>query len=216
MVTDVTNEFGYSHLQADIIYITTFKKSIIKTLLWVYAQCLDNHPKRSHSKKTFRLWDDETFLPSANCVKFIWCPWTLWRGKLLRGRNWWGKRPKVHWHPGQYWHQSRESDMEKAFLSTDWCIGSFRFQTSGGPNFRRTSSDFRHSLMVHSQASKVRHLSVRISTKHLNKRLITPCFPSQTQCLKITQNVTFQFCHFPPIFDLLKLTCLVTLFDRKL
>ena len=85
-----------------------------------------------------------------------------------------------------------------------------------GPNFRRTSSDFRHSLMVHSQASKVRHLSVRISTKHLNKRLITPCFPSQTQCLKITQNVTFQFCHFPPIFDLLKLTSLVTLFDLKL
>ena len=26
----------------------------------------------------------------------------------------------------------------------------------------------------------------------------------------------FQFWHFPPIFDLLKLTCLVTLFDRKL
>ena len=26
----------------------------------------------------------------------------------------------------------------------------------------------------------------------------------------------FEFWHFPPIFDLLKLTCLVTLFDRKL
>ena len=26
----------------------------------------------------------------------------------------------------------------------------------------------------------------------------------------------FQFWHFPPIFDLIKLTCLVTLFDRKL
>ena len=34
--------------------------------------------------------------------------------------------------------------------------------------------------------------------------------------LKITQNVTFEFWHFPPIFDLLKLNCLVTLFDRKL
>ena len=32
--------------------------------------------------------------------------------------------------------------------------------------------------------------------------------------LKITQNVTFW--HLPPIFVLLKLTCLVTLFDRKL
>ena len=92
----------------------------------------------------------------------------------------------------------------KCMHQSVWWMGSFRFQTSGsgGPNFRRTSSDFRHSLMVHSQASKVRHLSVRISTKHLNKRLITPCFPSQTQCLKITQNVTFQFCHFPPIFYL--------------
>ena len=32
----------------------------------------------------------------------------------------------------------------------------------------------------------------------------------------ITQNVPFEFWHFPPIFVLLKLTCLVTLFDRKL
>ena len=36
------------------------------------------------------------------------------------------------------------------------------------------------------------------------------------QCLKITQNVAFEFWHFPPFFDLLKLTCLVTLFDFKL
>ena len=35
-------------------------------------------------------------------------------------------------------------------------------------------------------------------------------------CLKITQNVAFEFWHFPPIFVLLKVTCLVTLFDRKL
>ena len=36
--------------------------------------------------------------------------------------------------------------------------------------------------------------------------------------LKITQmsHLNFEFWHFPPIFDLLKLTCLVTLFDRKL
>ena len=34
-----------------------------------------------------------------------------------------------------------------------------------------------------------------------------------THCLKITQNVAFEFWHFPPIFVLLKLTCLVTLFD---
>ena len=35
-------------------------------------------------------------------------------------------------------------------------------------------------------------------------------------CLKITQNVAFAFWHFPPIIVLSKLTCLVTLFDRKL
>ena len=34
-----------------------------------------------------------------------------------------------------------------------------------------------------------------------------------THCLKIIQNVAFEFWHFPPIFVLLKLTCLVTLFD---
>ena len=36
--------------------------------------------------------------------------------------------------------------------------------------------------------------------------------------LKITQNVAFEcfeFWHFPPIFVLSKLSCLVTLFDRK-
>ena len=37
-----------------------------------------------------------------------------------------------------------------------------------------------------------------------------------THCLKITLNVVFEFWHFPPIFVLLKLTCLVTLFDRML
>ena len=37
-----------------------------------------------------------------------------------------------------------------------------------------------------------------------------------SHCLKITQNVAFEFRHFPPIFVLLKLTYLVTLFDRKL
>ena len=42
---------------------------------------------------------------------------------------------------------------------------------------------------------------------------------SKSHCLKITENVAFEFLtiwHFPPIFVLLKLTCLVTLFDRKL
>ena len=34
-------------------------------------------------------------------------------------------------------------------------------------------------------------------------------------CLKITQNVAFDFWHFSPIFVLLKLTCLVTLFDLQ-
>ena len=37
-----------------------------------------------------------------------------------------------------------------------------------------------------------------------------------SHCLKIAQNVTFEFGHFPPIFVLLKLTCLLILFDRKL
>ena len=41
-------------------------------------------------------------------------------------------------------------------------------------------------------------------------------FSLPARCLKITQNVPFEFWHFPPIFVFLKLTCLVTLFDRKL
>ena len=44
-------------------------------------------------------------------------------------------------------------------------------------------------------------------------------FRHTTNCLKIVQNVAFEFFefwHFPPIFVLFQLTCLVTLFDRKL
>ena len=51
--------------------------------------------------------------------------------------------------------------------------------------------------------------------KGRNEFLLSKYRPS-AQCLKITQNVAFEFWYFPPIFVLLKLTCLVTLFDRKL
>ena len=37
-----------------------------------------------------------------------------------------------------------------------------------------------------------------------------------SQCLKITQNVAVFKLHFPPIFVFLKVSNLVTLFDRKL
>ena len=37
-----------------------------------------------------------------------------------------------------------------------------------------------------------------------------------SHCLKMTQYVAFEVWHFPPIFVLLKLTCLVTLFYHKL
>ena len=37
-----------------------------------------------------------------------------------------------------------------------------------------------------------------------------------SHCLKITQNVAFEYWNFPPIFVQLNLTCLVTLFDCKL
>ena len=37
---------------------------------------------------------------------------------------------------------------------------------------------------------------------------------THSQCLKITQNVAFEFWNFAPIFVLLKLTCLITLFGH--
>ena len=37
----------------------------------------------------------------------------------------------------------------------------------------------------------------------------------KSQCLKITQNVAFEFWHFLPIFVPLKVTRVVTLFVRK-
>ena len=50
----------------------------------------------------------------------------------------------------------------------------------------------------------------------MNRIYVISC---NSYCLKITENVAFevfQFLHFPPIFALLKLICLVTLFDRKI
>ena len=41
-------------------------------------------------------------------------------------------------------------------------------------------------------------------------------FKACSQCLKITQNVAFEFGHFSPIFGLLKMTGLVTLFDHQI
>ena len=41
-------------------------------------------------------------------------------------------------------------------------------------------------------------------------------FATLTQCLKVIQNVSFEFWYFPPIFVLLKMTILVALSDRKL
>ena len=40
-------------------------------------------------------------------------------------------------------------------------------------------------------------------------------FAGKEVILKMTQNVAFEFWHFPPIFVLLTVTCLVTLFGRK-
>ena len=41
-------------------------------------------------------------------------------------------------------------------------------------------------------------------------------YEKASHSLKNTQNVAFEFLDYQPIFVLLKLTCLVTLFDRKL
>ena len=60
----------------------------------------------------------------------------------------------------------------------------------------------------------------RISIERLHKISRHSFYPFPiSQCLKISPNVAlenFEFWHFPPIFDLLKLTCLVTLFGHKL
>ena len=72
--------------------------------------------------------------------------------------------------------------------------------------------------VVTSVPSNIIH-SVDYMVDGLSKVLTTGEKTVKAQCLKITQNVAFEFFefwHFPPIFVLLKLTCLVTLFDRKL
>ena len=58
------------------------------------------------------------------------------------------------------------------------------------------------------------HILVFLQNTENISRLFTISTPAK--CLKISQNVAFEFWQFPPIFVLLKLTCLVKLFDRKL
>ena len=69
--------------------------------------------------------------------------------------------------------------------------------------------------VVTSVPSNIIH-SVDYMVDGLSKVLTTGEKTVKAQCLKITQNVAFEFWLFSPIFVLLKLTCLVTLFDRKL
>ena len=72
-------------------------------------------------------------------VHFVSLDFGLCR-KLLRGRNWWGKRPKSPLT--QYWHQSRVWHGKGVFIK---CIHqSFRLQRIGSQVLRRTWSDFRH------------------------------------------------------------------------
>ena len=66
-----------------------------------------------------------------------------------------------------------------------------------GPNFRRTSSDFRHSLMVHSQASKVRHLCLSGSLQSISiKDLSLPAFPPRHSVWKSPKMSHFNFVIF--------------------
>ena len=68
--------------------------------------------------------------------------------------------------------------------------------------------------VVTSVPSNIIH-SVDYMVDGLSKVLTTGEKTVKAQCLKITQNVAFEFLNFG-IFHQLKLTCLVTLFDRKL
>ena len=67
------------------------------------------------------------------------------------------------------------------------------------------------------------HLAAKYGNLKVSRLLLEKDAPVDAEgnfpfshCLKITQNVAFEFWQFPPIFFLLKLTCLVTLFVRKL
>ena len=71
------------------------------------------------------------------------------------------------------------------------------------------------STLTQKDAQKKQYRTKKTERKLQHTSSLSKCAPN-TQCLKITQNVAFEFWHFPPIFVLLKLTCLVTLYDRKL
>ena len=83
------------------------------------------------------------------------------------------------------------------------CNFAFTIQTSKIEEFSDRHATFRYHL---------RHWFFTIFCGII---YTTSCKNTCVQCLKITENVAFEFWHFPPIFVLLKLTCLVTLFDSK-
>ena len=78
---------------------------------------------------------------------------------------------------------------------------------------------FMATLLTPSWTTKTELLDLGLDIQDIlltNLGLEQKIYSYSTHCLKITQNVAFEFWHFPPIFVQLKLTCLVTLFDRKL
>ena len=59
----------------------------------------------------------------------------------------------------------------------------------------------------------IQYLWIMVPQRVVGKPLM---FKACSQCLKITQNVAFEFGHFSPIFGLLKMTGLVTLLDYQI
>ena len=70
------------------------------------------------------------------------------------------------------------------------------------------------AALAHYFKSPILDQKIHIDQIYFEVMINTP--KKLAHCLKTAQNVAFEFWYFPPIFVLLKLTCLVTLFDRKL
>ena len=77
---------------------------------------------------------------------------------------------------------------------------------------------FPHNDTLHAIYRCSHETNFRIRTCTFNDNVGNRIFPFllKTHCLEIAQNVSFEFFNFPTIFVLSKVTCLVTLFDRKL
>ena len=176
----------------------TFWVVICTTINWAFI--ITKFPIFKKSLNFFFQWSSKNAKQSFNCFQRIILVklWTHSRWRFnwfaICGFEW----RSVRWKPPWI---SRTSGIQ---------TGQKFVSCKTGLQKCSQSSQEKRQFGIHSQGGTSQKVGFRVSQD------LRAFFLPTSQCLKITQNVSlelFEFWLFSPIFDLLKMTCLVTLYS---